>query len=98
MLRDFRHAYRSLLREPGFTLAATLTLGLAIGMAASVFSVVNAVLLRPVPYPHAERLALMWGTERNSDRRGPVSFADFEDWRRNSRTIEAAAAYTSYYK
>src|SRR5258708_37770511 len=98
MLRDLGHACRSLLREPGFALAATLTLGLAIGMAASVFSVVNAVLLRPIPYPEPDRLALIWSAGPNGDRRGPVSFADFEDWRRNSHSIESAAAFSAYYK
>jgi putative ABC transport system permease protein len=93
-----RQTFRSLVHKPGFTLAATLTLALAIGMAASVFSVVNAVLLRPLRLPEPERLALIWGAQRNGEQRGPVSFGDFEDWRVNSHAFEAAAAFTPFYK
>lgn len=96
--RDWKYATRSLLRKPGFTAATVATLGLAIGMATSVFSVVNAVLLRPLPYAQADRLALLWSAGRDGNNRGPISFADFEDWRRDSRTIESAAVYTAYYK
>ena len=93
-----RQTLRSLVHKPDFTLAATLTLALAIGMAASVFSVVNAVLLRPLKLPAPERLALLWGVQRNGEQRGPVSFGDFEDWRLNSDVFEAAAAFTPFYK
>jgi putative ABC transport system permease protein len=93
-----RQTLRSLLHKPGFTLAATLTLALAIGMAASVFSVVNAVLLRPLKLPAPERLALIWSVQRNGEQRGPVSFGDFEDWRVSSHVFEAAAAFTPFYK
>src|SRR5579863_4924649 len=56
LLTGIRHAARRLSRTPAFTLAATLTLALGIGGASAVFTVVNGVLLRPLPYPHSERL------------------------------------------
>jgi putative ABC transport system permease protein len=96
--RDVRHAIRGLRREPEFAFAAIASLALAIGMATSVFTAVNTVLLRPLNLPDPDRLALLWGQEAGGDTRAVVSFADFEDWRRNSHAFEAAAAYTSYYK
>jgi putative ABC transport system permease protein len=88
---------RSVFRAPAFALTSILTIALAVGMAIAVFSVVNAVLLRPLPYPDAGRLAVIWSSS-STDSRGPVSFDDFEDWRRDSKTLESAALYSSYYK
>src|SRR5580658_8044970 len=98
MTQDFRIALRSLLRAPGFAAAGVLTLGVAIGMATSVFTIVNALLLRPLPYAHADRMALLWTAERSGDARGPSSFDDFTDWTRDSRTLDSAALFSSYYK
>src|SRR5580704_13192955 len=98
MTQDFRIALRSLLRAPGFAAVGILTLAVAIGMATSVFTVVNALLLRPLPYAHADRMALLWTAERSGDSRGPSSFDDFTDWTRNSRTLESAALYSAYYR
>jgi len=94
---QLRVSIRSLLRAPVFALTSILTIALAVGMAISVFSVVNAVLLRPLPYQDAGRLAVIWSSSPN-DSRGPVSFDDFEDWRRDSGTLESAALYSSYFK
>jgi len=98
MMQDFKIALRSLLRTPGFAAAGVLTLAVAIGMATSVFTIVNALLLRPLPYAHADRLALLWTAERFGDSHGPSSFDDFADWTRNSRTLDAAALYSAFYK
>jgi putative ABC transport system permease protein len=98
MMQDFRIALRSLLRAPGFAAAGILTLAVAIGMATSVFTIVNALLLRPLPFAHADRLALLWTAERFGDSRGPSSYDDFTDWTRNSRTLDSAALYSSFYK
>ena len=67
-IRDFTHAARSLARAPGFTLIVVATLALAIGANAAIFSVVNAVLLEPLPFPHADRLVHIAGTAP-----GPIS-------------------------
>jgi hypothetical protein len=79
--QDFRVAVRGLRRSPGFALTCILTVAAAVGMATSVFSVVNAVLLRPLPYHDAGRLAMIWSSSENN-RRGSVPFDDLEDWRR----------------
>lgn len=94
---QLRVAVRSILHAPTFAVTSILTIALAIGMTISVFSVVSAVLLRPFPYKDAGRLAMIWSSSP-SDARGPVSFDDFEDWRRNSKTIESAAVYSSFYR
>ena len=88
---------RSLVRSPALALAAILTLAVGVGMATSVFTIVNAMLLRPLPYKDAGRLAMIW-TASKGHGRGPVSFDDFEDWRRGSKTLQNAALYSSYYK
>ncbi len=95
--QDLRIAVRSLIRVPALAVTSVLTLAVAIGMTTSVFTVVNAQLLRPLPYKQADRLAIIWSASKEGGR-DPVSFDDFEDWRRNSKTIESAAAYTTYYK
>jgi len=65
--RDLRHAWRALLRTPGFLAAAVVTLSLAIGAVAGMFSVVNNVMLKPLPYPAPDRLVFLMGTAPGSD-------------------------------
>src|SRR5215469_2150791 len=94
--RDFRFAFRTLFRSRALAGGAIATLGLAIGMATSIFSVVNAALLRPLPYRDADRLAVIWSAFSKNGR-GPVSFDDFEDWRRDCKTLESAAVYQTFF-
>jgi putative ABC transport system permease protein len=91
LLRDLLFAARMMRRNPGFTLVVVLTLALAIGAASAIFGVVNAVLLRPLPYPNAERLAMIWelGNTRNqAPQTFSVSWQDYRDWRKQVRSIE----------
>jgi putative ABC transport system permease protein len=95
--QNLRISARSLSRTPAFAATGILTLAVAIGMSTSVFSIVNALLLRPLPYRNAQRLSMIWSVSNNSSR-GPSSFDDFEDWRRDSKTLESGALFSAYYK
>ncbi len=90
VFQDLRYAARSLARQPRYTLAALFTLTLGIGVNAAIYSVVNAVLVRPLPYAEADRLAMVWGS-RGGDIE-PVSPADFVAWRSDGRFFEGLGA------
>jgi putative ABC transport system permease protein len=90
VLADLRVAARLLRRSPAFTLVSVLTLGLAIGATTAIFSVIEPVLLKPLPYPDADQLVKV--SERNADAsRDNIGFATFRDFVTRSRTIERAA-------
>ncbi len=89
LLRDVRYSLRILIKEPGFALLAILTLGLGIGATTAIFTVVDSVLLRPLPYKDSDRLVVaLRGPEASS----PVSPADYIDFRREARTFEGLGA------
>jgi len=87
---DVHFATRMLRSSPGFTAVAVLTLALGIGANTAIFSVVNAVLLRPLPYPNAKRLAMIWSTWGN-ETRGPASGPELVELRNRSRAFEEIA-------
>ena len=90
---DFRAGVRRLRRNPGFTLAAALMLAIGLGFNTALFAVVNSVLLHPLPYADADRIAMLW-TGRNPDGTGGVtSYADFTDWQARSRSFDTLACY-----
>src|SRR5215468_6525988 len=92
--QDLRYGARMLLKKPVFTLIAVFTLALGIGANTAIFSVVNSVLLRPLPYPNAERLMTIW--EDHRARNGPVnewtSPPGFEDWRDQAKSFDHVVA------
>jgi putative ABC transport system permease protein len=94
LLQDLRYGARMLLKKPGFTLIAVITLALGIGANTAIFSVVNAVLLRPLPYAEPGRLVALW--ESNTQRpmsRNAISYPNFFDWRAQSQSFERMASY-----
>ncbi len=96
LLQDIRYAVRSLRRSPGFAAAAIATLALGIGANAAVFSLVRSVLLRPLPFPEADRLVAI--AESNPEKGWDifaVSPPNFFDWQEGSRSFSAMAAYTT---
>ena len=90
-LSDLRLAVRLLVRAPTFTAAAVLTLGIAIGATAAIFSVANPVLIRPLPYRHADRVMVVWEKERDGSR-STVGFTTIRDYTDRATTFESAAA------
>src|SRR5258705_4394936 len=93
--QDLRYGARMLLKQPGFTSVAVVTLALGIGANTAIFSVINAVLLRPLPYHEPDRLVTIW---EEMPQRGmyeiPVSFANLRDWVDQTKTVDQISAYT----
>ena len=93
--RDVRHALRRLGRAPGFALVAVLTLALGIGANTAIFSVVHGVLLRPLPFADAGRLAMVWNDNSAFTTRTDVtSWPTFQDWRARSQAFHSMAGFT----
>ncbi|HWS87826.1 MAG TPA: ABC transporter permease [Pyrinomonadaceae bacterium] len=94
MLQDVRYAVRALWKSPGFTLVAVLALALGIGANTAIFSVVNAVLLRPLPYAESGRLVAVGQTyPENRATPSNTSYRNFTDWKEQARAFERMAAY-----
>lgn len=98
-IRDLRHGVRVLRRAPVFTSVAVATLALSIGANAAIFAAVDTVLLRPMPYPTADRIAVPVSAlaARNIDN-ASVSFADYEEWRGHTEIFEAVAVFRRLYQ
>jgi predicted permease len=95
MKHDLLYALRSLRKKPTFTIVAIVTLALGIGANAAIFTVVNAVLLRPLPYPHPDRLMFVWThNPRQGFDKDVATYPNYQDWMRQSSSFENMAAYT----
>jgi putative ABC transport system permease protein len=90
--RDLRFGARMLLKKPGFSLIVLLTLGLGIGANTAIFSVVNAVLLRALPYPQPERLVVLTEKTRQGQRMG-VAYPNYQDWRERAQSFTEMAGF-----
>lgn len=97
LMSDVRYALRSMMQRPGFTLAALLTLALGIGATTAIFSVVQGILLRPLPYEAIDRLTVFGqgSTDGDADQVSTISVANFVDWRDQSTSFESMALYSS---
>src|SRR5262245_41916354 len=97
MVHDLAYTWRTLRQRPGFACAVVLTLALGIGATTLIFSVVHAVLLRPLPFPEPERLVVLW--QRNTRKgleRERVSPANFADWSAGNRVFESIGFYPAW--
>ena len=93
--QDVRYGLRMLAKNPGFSAVAVLTLALGIGANTTIFSVVNAVLLQPLPFQEPDRLVSLTGSDsRNNEQGRPLSYPDFADVRSQNRSLESVTAYT----
>jgi putative ABC transport system permease protein len=95
-MHDLRFAFRQLRKSPAFSLIAIVALALGIGANTAMFSVVNAILLRPLPFPEGDRLTMIWQTNPEVTKMGfplaPTSVPDFKDWRTQAKSFAAISA------
>ncbi|MGA8182450.1 MAG: ABC transporter permease, partial [Terriglobia bacterium] len=93
LAQDLRYGLRQLRRNPGFTIVAIVTLALGIGATTAIFSVIQGVLLAPLPYPHSNRLVVIWETLPRSGGAATISYPNFRDWQREARSFKSMAGY-----
>src|SRR5262245_66576533 len=97
MFNDFRSAVRQLIKNPGFTAVAVLTLGLGIGACAAMFSLVHAVVLRPLPFRDSDRLVWIENLGSGGLSERTTRMDTFIEWRAQSRSVEDLAAYFAFF-
>ena len=96
--RDLKYGWRMLWRDPGFAAVAILTLAIGIGANTAIFSVIDAVLLRPLPITQPDRVVLLWETDANRGiERGTASLAEFLDWRDQKHVFRELSAYRTLF-
>ena len=96
LIKDIRYGLRGLWKRPGFTVVALITLALGIGANTAIFSLINGVLIRPLPFPQPDRLVWTFGNIRNGGNRASVSPLDYLDYRHENHTFEQFAAMVSF--
>jgi predicted permease len=95
LFQDLRYGFRMLLRSPGFTVVAIITLALGIGANTALFSVINGVLLSPLPFPEADRLVTLHENKPNFEG-GSISYPNFRDWQADNHTFSALGLSRTY--
>ena len=96
LIQDLRYSLRSFRKSPGFTVVALLTLALGIGANSAIFSIVNAVLLRPLPLKESDQVVFVWNNNiKEANDRNTVSLPDFHDWVSQSQSFDALTAYAN---
>src|ERR671920_2390590 len=94
LLQDVRYGFRMLRKSPGVTLAAVVSLALGIGANTAIFSVVNSILLKSLPYDEPDRVVLLWGdSPSQGNHRNQVSATDVDDWRRENKVFEEVSTF-----
>lgn len=93
IIKDIRYGVRGLLKQPGFTLVAAITLALGIGANTAIFSVINALILSPPNIAEAERVVALWRTAKDKQNKGPASYLDVQEWRAHTSSFESIAGY-----
>lgn len=94
--QDVRNAVRALGREPSFCLVVALTLALGVGLNATVFGMMDALLLRPFQFPDYQRIVILGEVRKGAAEREPVAAADFLDWRRQARSFDTLSAWEGW--
>ncbi|HSE40934.1 MAG TPA: ABC transporter permease [Acidobacteriota bacterium] len=89
--KDFRHAFRSLLKSPGFSLLAILALAIGIGVNTAIFTVVHGILIKPLPYKDPDRIMILW--EKSTQMDTSVSYPNFLDWSSSNEVFQSMAAF-----
>ena len=99
LIPDLKLAFRLLFKQPVFTLVALLNLAIGIGVNTAIFSVVNAVLLQPLPNTNPNELVFIWDTQRDKAEKMtyPVSAPNFRDWQERNTTVASMSAYSFDY-
>ena len=96
LARDISYGIKSLIKQPGYTAVAVIVLALGMGVNTAIFSLVNAVLLRPLPFPESERLVVIKDQNSKTGETLPsVSPADFFDWQRQTQSFASVASYSA---
>ena len=97
MLQDLTYALRWLRKNPGFTVLAVLMLAVGIGVNTAMFSVINAVLLQPLPFPEPDRI--VWMNESGPEiKNRHLSYPNFVDWRQRNQAFESMALFRGWYR
>lgn len=93
LLREIQYSIRMLIKNPGFTAVALITMALGIGANTAIFSVINTVLLRPLPFREPDRIVFVWSSRGEQDR-STTSLSDINDWKSQSQSFDSMAAYS----